>query len=189
MKPGQTYDPTKPALYVRRDGSLEWRESVQNAKMMYWDRQNYIISGPGDFDHLPIDTIIALLKRFKAVSHDELWHKCRLEVLFAAPGTEKHGSPPAFTPEIIERSTVRTRRHGLRVNAEKLLAYRGPKQAMHLAAWIADQHDGKIMDDDMLERSLLRMQRINPMKTRQSEWLVFRYYRNELIRSGGLTEA
>jgi hypothetical protein len=188
------YDPSRPALYVHADGNVEWRVSPQNAKFMYYDSQERIICGPKDFERLSPRLFSRLcsyarVNPAQADSPRHVWDWCRSNVLIKAPGTEFHGSYPAFQAPVTERSTVRTRRHGLRVNAEKLREFVGTKQAMHLAAWLADQHDGETVSDVDIELSLIRMQRMFPMKTRQSPWLVFRYYRQTLIKSGGLREA
>ena len=183
------YDPRSPALYVHPDGAVEWRVSPQNAKMMYYERQEAIITKPSDFERLSELVVARLMREYDAETVEELWESLRHNAVFNAPGTELDGCVPAAELPQAPRSTTRTRRRGLRVKPEALRAFEGPSQAVHIARWLADQHPEKVIDDDSVETSLFLMQRVNPIKTRQSVILVYQYYRPRFIKCGGLIES
>lgn len=186
------YDPRLPAFYATKD-IQEWYLGPQHAKVNHYEDQQNIYLHAEDLKRMPKSLLNGLFFDSNIVTeeYDLLWQWLRESFPFKAPGREEDGYTPAEleeNPVPAPRSTVRTRNHGLTVHKAALAEFTGPKQAMMIAAWLADQHDGQRLDDLAFERSIDLMQRVNPIKTRQSAWLVFKYYRPQLIKCRGLTE-
>jgi hypothetical protein len=191
------YNPYMPALYIHRNGDMEWRVSPQSAKMSYADRQFAIICAPGDFARFAVHqpgTLHSLMKDYDADTPEELWAACKRNVSFVAPGSPFDGLTPMSEAPPAERSTVKTRRRGVHIIPDTLRVFEGPDQAMAIARWLADQFplhsDGvprRVSDDD-IEASLYLMQKVKPVKTRQGVVHVYKYYRPRYIKTGGITE-